>query len=485
MRNYLPHQQQAAVYAASRNKIALFMEMRLGKCIVVIRWAQHRKLERVLLVAPLSTIRGKHQWEGELAQEQVTQVHTLPLVKKRDWDRVLRPRHLVREIVPATRDDGFARRGDTTWSGRYLLRRRHASGWFLVNFEALLHAPHLLAQPWDAIIVDESTRIRNPRAQLTKLLFQTPHVRNKAILSGLPNPESSIDYFAQFKFLHGHFMGYDNYWEFRHAKYHQGYTNWDWQPNRGVRDEIRDYVHNNAFVLLRKTAGVGSDKVRRQVRIQMPSMKPLLKKIRREFAVDEVETKWATVVHIWMQKLASGFHPITHELLHDAKLRALSQQVKQLTGPKVVWFRFNHEIEAAYHYLIHRHPRLRVAFVHGKIVDSKNVRVKHQTDFQDGKLDVLLLQVKLGRYGWNLSRSSASIYFSNSYEFEDRSQSEDRVIHVTKKDPCYYIDLVTVGTTDEDVVEALFDKRITARLFGRRVKVAINKRIRKMFGRAA
>jgi hypothetical protein len=466
MHQLLPHQQQALAYAKSRDRIALFMEMRLGKSVVVVRWARARELRRVLLIAPLTTLRGIHQWEGELTREGTKSVITLPKVPKPKWPQQFKT------WLPSM--DGN-------------LYRYWRRGWFLINYEALLHRPEILHQPWDAIIIDESTRIRNPKAKLTKILIRhTDHVEHKALLSGLPNPEDPSDYFSQFHFLHGHFMGMDNFWKWRHRYFHQGYTQWSWFPNKGTKEKIRNYVHDHAFVLLRKTAGVGSKKYRMQIRVPMvPAQKAAIKEMRRTYALADKETKWATVVHTWMQRLAGGWHPITLELLSDAKMHALTKICRESLGPVVVWFRFNHEIERCQEYLNKYAPKLRVQYVHGQMKDSKVVRVRRQELFQDGGLDVLLIQVKLGRFGWNLSKANTEVYYSNTYEFEDRNQSEDRIIHLTKKDPCTVIDLVTVGTTDEDVVEALADKRVTARQFAVRVNKAVNRRILRYLKKAA
>jgi hypothetical protein len=466
-----PHQLDAVRYAKSRDAIALFMEMRLGKSPVTIRWAQHHGLRRILLVAPLNTLRGRLQWEGELRRERQT-VTSLPAIPKAKWMGALY--RWRKGVGDAVIDDGFARPGDTTTA---LIRERR-TGWFLANWEAVLHEPSLLQRSWDGIVLDESTRIRSPRAKITKLfLSHTAHVRHRAILSGLPNPETPLDYFCQFQFLDGHFMGYENYYEFRYRYFLEGFQGWDWYPKKGTRDAIRNYVHDRAFILQRKTAGVGSDKVREVIRIpQNKLQRRTLREASRDFAVGDRETKWATTVHLWMQKIAGGFHPTLEpvELLSEAKLRALCHVAKR-HRPVVVWFRFNHEIEFAYQYL-QQHSRLRVAYVHGEMKDSKTLRIKRQEQFQRGELDVILLQVKLGRYGWNLSRANTAVYYSNSFEFEDRSQSEDRIIHLTKRTPCLYIDLVTENSADEDVVETLAEKRMNARLFARRLNQMLRQR---------
>jgi SNF2 family DNA or RNA helicase len=119
-----------------------------------------------------------------------------------------------------------------------------------------------------------------------------------------------------------------------------------------------------------------------------------------------------------------------------------------------------------------RNKKMKVEYVHGAMKDSKRLRAKVQERFQNGTTRVVLLQVALGKFGWNLSKSSTAIYYSNTYNFEDRSQSEDRIVHLKKKDDCLYLDLVTLGTPDEDLVEALSVKRMNARLFNMRMRQA-------------
>jgi hypothetical protein len=456
---FMPHQEKAYDYARKRSRVALFMDMRLGKSSVVIRWAKTRQSKRVLLVAPLSTLLGKLNWQGELQREGINPV-LLPHVPRSRRMTALRPSRITNGI----------------------LHRGWVAGWFGVNYEALRAQPEILAAPWDTIILDESTRIRSPRAQTTKLLIRsTDHIANRAILSGLPNPEDPMDYFSQFVFRDGHFMGYDNYWAFRQTFFFTGYTDWDWRPKPKTRELIKQYVHKHAFVMTRKQAGVGSAKVRQQRSVEMnTAQRALLKQMKREFAVDDTETKWVPVIHTWMQRVAGGFHPVTHEMISDAKIRLAEELIVDefRHEPLVVWFRFNNEIESLHRWLHTRHPKLRCEYIHGAMKDSKRLRSKIQQRFQDGTTDALLIQVKLGKYGWNLSRASTALYYSNTYEFEDRSQSEDRLIHLNKTKDCLYLDLVTLGTPDEDVVDALTNKRITARLFNSQLKAASIKILR-------
>ena len=484
----LPYQKPVMDYARSRSRIALFMDMRLGKTIVTIHWARERKLRRVLLVAPQPTLVGRDMWEGELQRAgfPVTMLHTIP----DKADRLARAEWQWLPIKAAVAVGIEARFHDASEpllpfefaQATVGMKRKRATGWFGINYEALRTMPELLDLPWDAIVLDESTRIRNPKAQITKLIVRnTGHVEHRAILSGLPNPEDPLDFFEQFHFLIGDFCGFNNYWACRQTWFYQGAADWEWLPKKDTREKIKTFVHEHAYFLSRKKAGVGSKKVYETRTVPLsPVQRRQVGQIARDMAVGEVETKWTPVAHTWLQKIAGGFTPTGKpELMSDAKPKALRELVLETfpTQSIVVWFHFNHEIDCLYE-MLHKIKRLTVERCYG--ATPVRERAKIQERFQNGETRVLLIQIALGQFGWRLDRSSTVIYYSNSYEFEDRAQSEDRVIHVKKTEPVLYIDLVTLDSTDEDVVDALHDKKSNAKSFSRDLASRLTARLRRV-----
>lgn len=478
----LPYQKPAMRYAGSRSRIALFLDMRLGKTILTIRWAQQRKLRRVLLVAPQPTLVGKDMWEGELQRAGFPVVMLHALADKEDrlaraqWEWVQGPPELAVAATPAGAQLLlFA-------EPRLTLNRRRATGWFGINYEALRTMPELLDLRWDAIVLDESTRIRNPKAQITKAIVRrTGHIKHRAILSGLPNPEDPLDFFEQFHFLVGDFCGFTNYWACRQTWFFQGAVDWEWIPKTGVREKIKTFVHANAYFLSRKKAGVGSKKIYETRTVALsPVQRRQVNQIAKEMAVGKVETKWSPVAHTWLQRIAGGFTPTGKpEVMSDSKPKALRELITEEFPDRsiVVWFHFNHEINYVYE-MLRKRKGLTVERCYGSTPMKK--RPKIQERFQKGTTRVLLIQIALGQFGWRLDKSSTVIYYSNSYEHEDRAQSEDRVIHVKKTEPCLYIDLVTLESTDEDVVDALHDKKSNARSFSRDLASRLTARLRRV-----
>jgi SNF2 family DNA or RNA helicase len=435
LRKPLPHQTQALEYCREKERIALFMEMRLGKSLVAVRWAkQFNFIKNILLVAPLTVLA---EWENELIKE---------LVPKNQICTLLGTKNKKLELI--SNSDG---------------------PWFLINYEGLRSCQELITEKsWDMVILDESTRIKNPSATTTKLiqnyLGDTPF---KAILSGLPNPEDPSDFFEQFKFLNGQFMQHRNFWHWRNQYFNHGGFNWF--PRKGVREKIKEEVHNFSFIRTKKQCKVGSKKIySRRYAYMTPNQKTIYNAIEKDFAFSckegLKETKWSPVKYSWLAQVAGGILPETKEIISTAKLKVLLEILKgELKDEKVVvWFRFNSELEYAEKLLVDNGISCRS--ITGSVLPSR--RANFTKSFRESTNPrVMLAQVKCCKFGVDWSVASAAIYFSNPDDMEGRAQSEDRIIHSLKTEPVIYLDLVTKDTVDEDIVEALREKNVNSKSF--------------------
>lgn len=348
-------------------------------------------------------------------------------------------------------------------------------GFVLLNYEAISLLPIFLDFNWDAIICDESTFIRNPKAKITKYMTNlTNHIPNKAILSGLPNPESSKDYFSQFKFLHGDFMNCDNFWDWRRKNCREVGYDWIVRPKRlpMIREEVREL----AFVLSRKDAGMGSKKIYERRYVEMNSaQKKLMKEIEKdyEYNYDDEEgkmTKYAPVKFLWMARIAGGFTP-QKTMVSGEKFEEIKQLIKgELKGEKIIiWCRFNHEITFLWKILSRNFRKLRIGVFTAEYKKGVN---------SDGTLncDIMIAQGMLGKMGMPWHDSSTMIYYSNHYSGEIRQQTEDRFIHPKKKEPVLVIDLITKDSVDEVALDLLLEKKLQAKYFMNKLEEIWGKR---------
>lgn len=321
------------------------------------------------------------------------------------------------------------------------------------------------ADQFDAVIVDESSRIKNPKAMITKLVTTAfRRADHRAILSGLPAPESPLDYVEQFRFLYGRFMGAKNFWVYR-SRFFQA-VDYEWVPNPGTRQQIKKEVARLAFVMSRREAGIGSKKVysRRYIEPTTAQVR-LADEVEGEFRLGQNETKFSLVIHNWLGRIAGG-HGDGWAVVSDRKGKEIVEllQGELRNEPALVLFRFNAELRLVASML----RRARIPFVWITGETSPDERHARRLLFQKGRARVALLQIKVCKYGLDFSRSSTSIYYSNSFSLDERKQSEDRIIHPLKKEPLLYIDLITRDSVDESVSEALRVKEADARWFLRK-----------------
>ena len=427
MRTPYKHQKKGIQYLKSRAHSALLWEMRTGKSHAIIAAFNH--LDRVLVVCP----------------KPVTSV----------WHDELRA-------------DGI-RRGDMLMvdSGG-LDSVRRLPKWVVANYEAVLRFPEKWLSKFDVVVLDEAVRIKNPKAKLTKFFIKNFRSARRCIASGNLAPESPLEYFSPMQFLYGEWMGCRNFWQFRHRYFWSDPRGWAWWPkSKRTKEQIKDAVKADAYVLSRKDVGLANEKIFQQRVIEMPpKLRKLYKEMEDEFAMtlpdgQEIEVKHVIVQLNYLCQLAGG--GTTKGWLADHKIDELVTLLKgELAGEQVVvWFRFNIEIAHVAERLLKEDIRFGV--ITGD--SEKENRTQIQAWFKIGLIRVLLIQVRTGLYGLNLSEASTAIYFSHPLSSNERLQSEDRIAHPNKRGPLLYVELVSKDSVDSDLCNALKKKQNQSRYF--------------------
>lgn len=433
-RDLYAHQQEALDWAEARKHPAFFLEMRLGKTLTAIRACEAKGCERVLVVSPLPVIES---WEEELAEEGI------PF------------KTLLASRIPESVDDPTD--GEP--------------GFFLTSYSALTVRRHWADDiQWDAAVLDESVKIRNPKTNIAKIAQSAfKHVPHRMILSGLPNPEKpTLDLATQFIFLLGDFMGARTYWNARELFFDR--FDYDWFPKPGFRRKIRDFVQANAFIRTRKDVGLDNVKVY-QVRRVDPGKDQarFIREAVKSWQLEHHWTKWRPVVSTWEHMLAGGFS--AHKCIDEGKVKELINLLTTDLADQqvVVWFRFNRELAYVWHRL--RDLGISVTWITGKV--GKEQRAARRRLFQKGKRRVALLQLEIGKYGNRWDAADTAVYYSNSWSLDTRKQSEDRIASMGKgKDrPLLFVDLVTRGSIDEEIIDGLRGKLGASRMvLGRAVQ---------------
>ncbi len=514
-RRLYPWQLRARAYASKVRHPALFMRMRLGKTPVSIRTIvkytprNPRVGLRVLVVAPNAALGG---WEKELRAEGERSYTYLEGDRSTRLVRLCEDKRwfflnnggwiALPEVAGVETCSACGGRGktnklhdeDVMWfddelgdpggrvdvtnvTGKTVTIMRERDGWD--DFEEIevplrYKCPICLSRGWtpiqnppvrwDAVVLDESTSVKNPKARITRFFLENfRDVPHRWILTGEPRPESDLDLWSQFAFLDGQAFGHDSYWGWRNAEFHPREGGWGWILNPDRTQRLDEAVATRAFVCDHADAGIVIDRVRERRELELPKqLREAYRTAEREFVLEwdgkEIDrTMYAVARWQWLRQMCGGF--VNGKLVWDGKIKELIYLLKtELKREHVlVWFAYNQEIGAVARYL--RKEKVGYEVITGKV--GKGVRRALVERFTRGDVRVLLIQGKVdkGMQGAALDAADTNIYYSNHPDQEIRTQSEDRIVHIGKTQPLLYVDMTVKKSVDDDLADLLVDKR--------------------------
>lgn len=150
---------------------------------------------------------------------------------------------------------------------------------------------------------------------------------------------------------------------------------------------------------------------------------------------------------------------VTHDVPSDRIPTALDV-IREHEGKVIIWSCYKREIYKMRDALLEEYGEELgedcVAMFHG---DNKKTRDEDERRFlSNPNCRFMISTQSAGGKGntWNVA--TMSVYLCNSYDLEHRMQSEDRNHRKGQKESVVYVDLVSRGTVDERIIEALRKK---------------------------
>ena len=453
-----PYQRKALDKAWDRTSFAFYMDMGTGKTKtsldLMFAYFADAKVDRVLIVTKFSTRRN---WEQEIGLHAPFLYDPLVLDTSKpavfhDWN---------------TRDEGDLK-------------------FLIVGTESLAAGGAMaMAQKFVDVstrvgmIVDEAHMIKNHSAVRSKNCVKLGRsAAYKVIMTGTPISNSPMDVFMQFEFLDPNIIGIGDFYSFRNryaimggfeGKQVIGYQNMDelielltpfvYQVRKSeVLTELPPKIYQTREVILND------------------EQKRLYKEIsKRNTAVTgdrgiTIQTILERMLRL--QEICGGV--ITYERnptmfdnrkYEHCRIPGANSKVDEVlaiaqdsTGSIIVWCRFLEEIRMVATALREAYGEDSVVEIHGGIEENQrweNVNTK----FQMGQARFLVGNAATGGVGLNMTRAETVVYYSNSFSFTDREQSEDRAHRIGQTKSVTYIDLIVEKSVDRIVYEALKNKR--------------------------
>jgi SNF2 family DNA or RNA helicase len=146
------------------------------------------------------------------------------------------------------------------------------------------------------------------------------------------------------------------------------------------------------------------------------------------------------------------------EVLDNRRLDELMNIIEETSGKVIIWCNYVYGIAEIKRRLSEVYGKDSVATYYGETKQDDRQDIVQRFEDPDSTLRFFVGQPKTGGYGITLNQASTVVYYSNSYDLESRLQSEDRAHRIGQKKSVTYVDLISPGTIDEKIVEALRNK---------------------------
>ena len=439
------HQVEGLDLILSNDALALFWEQGVGKTLPAIKAIEHRlasgAIKRALIVCPKTVITA---WIKEFAKYSA----------------------LTPAIIGGKDRDGIQQRATVA----------------IINYD-LLRMMHLGA--WDMVVFDESQYIKGHTAQRSKAAYALARSATyRLLLTGTPVAKDAGDLFGQFKVLDETIFG-PSFYAFR-AKYfvNLGRNFPDWRIRPDATDEIKRKVALRSQRVRKADVLDLPDKLYQVRTIEMAKEQARVYRELERHLLAEIEGVTVTVPYLItrmmrLNQVCSGFlhHEDRNLETENPKLAELKQIIDDYDGAVVVWAVFLHDIAA-----------IKAVYPGALVIDgSKTTNERQQAidDFQAGGAKVMVLQQQAGAVGITLTAAHLSIFYSRNYSLLDRVQAEDRLHRIGQRNLVTYIDLVMADSIEQDIVEALEEKRMVAGYLQGDIENLIVERFRSKSGKTA
>ena len=446
--NPWPHQWKALDYVMTRDLAAVFTDMGSGKTKIMIDLIVNRGFGFVLIIG---TKKSCTVWEKEF------EIHSdIPKNCVNNLSGIPTPRK-----VSIMKEKLFSKQNGC------------APAIFIINYEAVWRDPlkkFLYNQKYDAIILDESHRIKTPNSKVN-ICISTLGRRAacRYILSGTPTPESPIDIYGQYKFLNPEIFG-TNF-----SRFKEQFQNIDAAESvrRGyiVLDEKEPYIHLDQ---LKKRVYKCAFNVKSEV--ELPEVthvyfdqylseeaQEIYKELNKEGVYEDssgvTETNNILAKYTRLQQLLSGYLYVENEDFTEQRLVKRDQSKRE-----------------ALEYIIGEIPRSDKIVIFAKYrTDFKSIREvcrrlgrnygeisgKHDSykNWKEGKIDCLAVQYNSGSESISLVEARFCIYYSHTFSYGQYQQSIKRTHRPGQQKPVTYYHIISKvkgkQTVDDKIKKAL------------------------------
>lgn len=449
------HQLMALNYLYNRDFAALYTDMGTGKSKVIIDLIVNKGFKLTLIVC---TKKGCGNWLKQF------NIHS-------DFSE----NSLLNLSVLST--DSKVRLMKETFKKRQKNLAQIAPCILLCNYESIWREPfasQLLKLPFDCIVCDESHRIKSPGSKCSKFLSKlSKKSSHRYLVTGTPLAENPTDIFAQYRFLDPSIFG-TSLTAFREC-YEKldidrtmsvGYRVLDSKEPYINLDELQEKMFSCAFMAKSEVKLPKRLNIIQTFKLGASAIR-CYKDLTKTGVVEIEDEGHMTVENVLslslrQQQITSGFIPILDDdfkpkgetIIDSSKLETLKEILENLpkNEPVVIFALFRQDL-----------TRIReLCKTMGWGYSEISGNCDEETDWQQGKTQILGIQYAAGSESITLTRAHYCIYYSLTYKLSQYKQSKKRIHRPGQNQNCIYYYLVAEldkgKTIDRTIIEALKHK---------------------------
>ncbi len=425
----MKHQEKAASYLFGTPRYLIYHDIGTGKTITAIELVKQKQV-KTLVVCPLGII--ENAWVEDIAKfaHEINVTNLWKAKKNKNLDFAL------------SLDFHIA----------------------IINFESFRTEAKALSQAgFQMLIIDESSKCKDARSQITKALVEFSENMDYVYeLSGNPAPNSEMEYFSQVKMVDPMLYG-KSFYSFRNKYFYScGYGGFKWKMKEEMRKDFLEKLSSISEVIRKEDV---LDLPERTLNIRKVYLSTVERKVYEtmkkdlliEFNGMEVVAANAAVKQMKLREGTSGFYLDEDSKVisvGQSKLNELKELLEEIGNHQVIiWTHFHHEADMVEKLLGGDYGR-----VDGTV---KNQTIKDETvkDFKKGKFQYLISHPASLGHGVTLVNCTYTIYFSLSHSWEMFEQSMGRIYRKGQTNKCSYYFLIADCSVDEIIWRALQEKK--------------------------
>ena len=426
---------------------AIFHEQGLGKTKVaidlIVYWLSHRLLDTALIVVKKGLL---DNWQRELASHS----------------------QLIPRVLTNNRGENF-----------YVFNS--PARVMLAHYEAVRaekERMHLFLKTRNVgVILDESTKIKNPNAAVTRTFLDlAPLFTRRVIMSGTPVSNRPHDVWSQIKFLdNGASLGDDSR-EFKRSVNLSNDLAGVESRQKALEIQLQRIFHAISGFAVRETKASAEinlpEKVVHSVVTEWePRQQELYRQIRESLRaiIFQDGQLMADESDVVLKRLLRLVQVTSNPNLIDAsykvepgKLETLLDLISSIVrnGEKcIVWTSFVDNVEWLARILRRHNPQL----VHGML------STREQTDairnfLNDRSAKVFIATPGSAKEGLTLTVANHVIFYDRLFSLDDYLQAQDRIHRISQDRVCHVYNLIMRDSIDEWIEALLHSKRVAAQL---------------------